>query len=228
MHSLAEELFLPSPAYALMMALGLAAAGIVYWLFPAEQAPDRKGFVLAPAALGIFLGAKLPVIASYGWDNLSAYAGKSLLGGLMGAYLAVRLAKWISGIRWVGGGDAYVLPVSIAVAFGRVGCLFNGCCRGANGFPAPVLEIFFHLTAFAVVMGWRRNRRHMGSWFPMYMLAYCVFRFFSEFIRVEPRILAGLTAYHWLSLLGMVLFTAELRCRRKRNMETVHEHAPVE
>lgn len=222
-----DAALLRSPAYALMAGLGLLAAGAVFYLFPLDT-PDRKGFVLFPAALGLFTGAKLPVVLSYGWNNPSAYLGKSLLGGLMGAYLAVRLAKWLSGIPWVGGGDRYVLPISIAVAFGRVGCLINGCCWGKNGFPAPVLEIGFHLTMFMLVLSWRRAKRFKGSWFPLYMLSYCVFRFCTEFIRIEPRVLAGLTVYHWLALLGVFLFSMELYFRWKRSEESAYERTTVE
>lgn len=222
-----ETVALHSPGYALMAGLGLLAAGAVFYWFPPET-PDKKGFLLFPAALGLFIGAKLPVIVSYGWNNPDAYMGKSLLGALIGAYLAVRLAKWICKIPWVGGGDAYVLPISIAVAIGRIGCLFNGCCWGKNGFPAPVLEIGFHLTMFALVLGWRRKGRFKGSWFPLYMLSYCIFRFGTEFIRIEPRVLAGLTAYHWLALMGMLLFSMELYYRGRRGEEAAHERTIVE
>jgi len=222
-----ETIALRSPGYALMVALGLLAAGVVFRMFPIET-PDKQGFVLFPAVVGLLIGAKLPVIISYGWNDAIMNMGKSLLGGLMGAYIAVRLAKQLRGIPWVGGGDAYVLPISIAVALGRVGCLFNGCCMGKNGFPAPVLEIGFHLTMFGLVLFWRQRRILAGSWFPLYMLSYCIFRFCVEFIRTEPHVFAGLTAYHWLSLLGIMLFTMELRYRRRRDKETGYEQRPME
>lgn len=214
-------------AYALAVGLGLLAAAAVYYRFPIDT-PDKRGFLLFPAALGLLVGAKLPVILSYGWTTVPAYAGKSLLGGLLGAYVAVRLAKRIHGIPWVGGGDAYVLPVSIAVAFGRVGCLFNGCCWGRNGFPAPLLEIAFHLVMFGIVLRWRARNRYRGSWFPIYMLSYCLFRFCTEFIRAEPRVLAGLTVYHGLALLGTLLFAAELYYRGRRETGVAHERTAVE
>jgi len=228
MNTWSEILTMQSPAYALMVGIGLVAAGAVYYLLPIDT-PDKKGIVLFPAALGLMLGAKLPVVLSYGWGNPAAYAGKSLLGGLVGAYLAVRFAKRLYGIAWVGGGDAYVLPVAIATAVGRVGCLLNGCCGGRNGFPAPVLEIGFYLAMFALVLNWRRAHRFQGRWFPLYMLAYCIFRFFTEFIRTEPRIFAGFTAYQALALIGACIFAFELHHRSPRSgREAAHGRIPVE
>lgn len=215
-----------SIGYSLLVGAGLLAAGAVAYGLPVG-APERKKFLLIPAGLGLIVGAKIPVLMSYGWDNPAAYMGKSLLGGLLGAYLAVRLTKWVRGIPWVGGGDAFVLPVAIGAAFGRVGCLIGGCCWGRNGFPAPVLEIAFHLTMFAVVLGWRRENRHGGRWFPLYMLSYCLFRFCTEFIRTEPRVLSGLTAYQWIAALGALVFAAELHYRSRQGEGLAGERNPV-
>ena len=34
----------------------------------------------------------------------------------------------------------------------------------------------------------------------LYLIAYCAFRFSTEFIRPEPRVIGGLTAYQWGAL----------------------------
>jgi prolipoprotein diacylglyceryltransferase len=202
------------PSYHLMIAIGLLAAGVVRLVFPLKnEHQERAAWILAPAAAGLIIGAKLPVILSYGWRPEFLVTGRSLLGGLLGTWLAVRIAKGIRGQHWSGGGDAYVLPLATGIAFGRVGCLLNGCCWGRNGFPAPALEILFHVTAFGVFLVFSRKRMFEGDWFQIYLLAYCVFRFAMEFIRVEPRVLGQLTVYHLLALAGMVALTLDLRRR---------------
>jgi prolipoprotein diacylglyceryltransferase len=54
------------------------------------------------------------------------------------------------------------------------------------------------------------------------MIAYCVFRFGIEFIRVEPRVWAGLTAYQLGAAALAVLLAAHwaLDERRKRQVLT--------
>ncbi len=202
-------------SYSVMVALGLLAAGIVKIVFPMPGVePSHREFVFFPACLGLFVGAKIPVLLSYGLRPEFVTHGKSMLGALLGAYLAVRLAKWRKGMHWVGGGDAYVLPISIGLAFGRVGCLLNGCCWGRNGLPVPAFEIAFHLAAFCVFVVLRRRRLLAGRWFPLYMLSYCVFRFAMEFLRTEPRVFLGLTVYHLLAMAGILVFSWELLSRR--------------
>ena len=132
----------------------------------------------------------------------------------------MRLAKWLYGYRWVGGGDGYVLPITMGLAFGRTGCLLNGCCWGAGGVPVPAFEIAFHLAAFFTFFEFRRRRVLGGSWFPLYMLSYCVFRFAMEFIRTEPRIWLGLTVYHGIALTGACVSAAELAHRWKLKRTT--------
>jgi prolipoprotein diacylglyceryltransferase len=86
----------------------------------------------------------------------------------------------------------------------------NGCCWGRNGFPAPLVEMVFHAGAFGLFAAMRRRNAMRGCWLQAYLLAYCVLRFGIEFVRNEPRVLVGLTVYHWLCLVGLVGFTGEL------------------
>ena len=214
------------PAYPVMIGLGMVAAGLVRFLLPVHRVPrNRTGFVIFPAFIGLIIGAKLPVLLSYGLRPEFAATGKSVLGALLGAYLAVRLAKWWTGQSWKGGGDAFVLPLAAGLAVGRVGCLLNGCCWGAGGFPAPLLEIAFHAAAFAVFCLLRSRRVAEGAWFPLYLASYCFFRFFAEFIRVEPRVLAGLTVYQWIAAVGVAVFCYELWTRLYRPREHACEQS---
>ena len=212
------------PTYPVMVALGLVAAGVAKLAFPVPKLNAGRGeFVLFPGVVGLFLGAKLPVLVSYGLRPEFLFTGRSLLGALVGAYLAVRLAKWLYGYRWVGGGDGYVLPIAVGLAFGRTGCLLNGCCWGAGGLPVPAFEIAFHLASFFLLLEFRRRRVLVGSWFPLYLLAYCVFRFVMEFLRTEPRICLGLTVYHAIALAGIFLLAAELTYRGKLKQAASHD-----
>src|SRR5207244_3785073 len=85
------------------------------------------------AFVGGALGAKLPFVFGRGesWLTEAAWIsdGKTITTGLIGAYLAVELMKLALGVR-VKTGDTFALPLALAMAVGRLGCFFNGCCYG--------------------------------------------------------------------------------------------------
>lgn len=68
------------------------------------------------AFIGSMIGAKIPFLADRGWgafyDGTVWFAdGKTILGGIVGGYVAVELAKWIANIR-TRTGDTFALPVA--------------------------------------------------------------------------------------------------------------------
>ena len=99
--------------------------------------------------------------------------------------------------------------IAIAHAFGRLGCLMAGCCRGAQtdawygvyfvdeGIRAVPIQLFeaiflfglFGLFCYRIVKGKACN-------LPLYMMIYGVWRFFVEFFRDDDR---GATIVSFLS-----------------------------
>lgn len=73
----------------------------------------------------------------------------------------------------------------------------------------PLYESAFH-AAMALVL-WRLERIEALRWqlIKLYLIAYCAFRFAIEFIRVEPRVALGLTAYQ-LGAAGLAIAMALL------------------
>jgi phosphatidylglycerol:prolipoprotein diacylglycerol transferase len=144
------------------------------------------------------------------------YGNRSILGGLVGAWLGVHVAKRLCGYRWRTG-DLFAPSVAIGMAVGRIGCLLTelpGTPTGSSwgitldraeaarlGSPAGVAlhpsfayEIVFHLTAFAVIWLWlRRWSLPPGETFVLYVAAYGLFRFLVEFVRGNEVVWAGLT-----------------------------------
>lgn len=138
--------------------------------------------------------------------------------GLIGAYLGVELVKLALGIR-VKTGDTFAVPLALALAVGRWGCYFNGCCYGVptdlpwgvifddDGIPRHPTQIYesvFHLLMAGLLLwigyeGWLRYQR-----LKLYLIAYGCFRFVTEFIRPEPPGLLGLTFYQWTALVLIV------------------------
>jgi prolipoprotein diacylglyceryltransferase len=225
---------LPAPAFAsfgihgAFVALGVAAAVLVFVLEARRRRTldDRLVVILAGSLFCGALAAKL----STSWRYLAAapdptllgalvYGGKSVLGGLAGAYLGAHLTKRLIGYR-APTGDVFAPAVALGIGLGRFGCLLTeppgtptglpwgvtvGAARAAEipGFPPAWIgvplhpsfayEIAFHFAMLAVLLRLRRRPDLRGELFKVYLLAYAVFRFLIEFVRGNEAVWAGLT-----------------------------------
>ena len=80
-----------------------------------------------------------------------AYGNRSILGGLVGAWLGVHVAKRLCGYR-LRTGDLFAPAVALGMAVGRIGCFLTEPLRSTGGHNVSfVYEIAFHLAAFAVI-----------------------------------------------------------------------------
>ncbi len=198
--------------------------------------PWRFRLALALAAfVGGALGAKLPFVLAGlagmlppppdgGLFGISAWLrdGKTITTGLIGAYLAVELTKLALGIP-VKTGDTFALPLAVALVVGRWGCFFNGCCYGTatdlpwsvdfgDGVmrhPTQAYESAFHLAMAAVLVMLLRLNVLRTHHLQLYLIAYGVYRFATEYIRPEPEVLLGLTFYQWVSVVLVVGLAAQ-------------------
>lgn len=183
---------------------------------------ERLGIGLG-AFCGAMLGAKLPFLLSDWHGLLTGRAwldnGKTIVFGIVGGYLGVELAKYELGVR-VKTGDTFAVPVAVAVAVGRLACFVGSCCYGVptrlpwgvdfgdglRRHPTQLYESAFHLT-MALLLYWlqRRGLLH-GQLIKLYIIAYLIYRVFSEFLRPEPVLALGLTGYQWASLALIPVF----------------------
>ena len=193
---------------------------------------ERLGVALG-AFCGAMIGAKLPFVLA-DWEGLvSGRAwfdnGKTIVFGLVGGYFGVELAKAMLGIR-VKTGDSFAVPVAAAVAIGRLACFVAGCCYGTvtalpwgvdfgdglRRHPTQLYESAFHLAA-ALGLAWLQRRGLLrGQLIKLYIIAYLIYRFLTEFIRPEPVLALGLTGYQW-ACLGLVPVFIGLWLRDARN-----------
>jgi phosphatidylglycerol:prolipoprotein diacylglycerol transferase len=228
----------PRLLYALFMLLALAVFLLARRCMgrrdPLARLPARTRTGLALAAfVGGSLGAKMPFAVAHPAGPLGPAAwlgdGKTVVAGLIGAYVGVELAKRLLGVR-TRTGDAYALPLALALAVGRWGCFCNGCCYGTpttlpwgvsfaiagpagevqvvRCHPTQVYESVFHFS-MALLLAWLMGRELLtGHLLKLYLIAYGVYRFVTEFIRPEPVWWHGLTFYQWAALalaLGLAL-----------------------
>lgn len=185
---------------------------------PQENVSWEKKFILSMAAfIGGALSSKLPFVLSdmlVDWGNVTwASDGKTVTTGLAGAYFAVECTKRLLGVR-IKTGDSYAVPLAVALAIGRLGCFFNGCCYGRHTdwpwgvdflgdgprHPSQLYEVAFHAAMAVLIWRWITSGQWRTHRLQAYLIAYCVFRFWSEWLRPEPVLALGLTFYQWFVL----------------------------
>jgi phosphatidylglycerol---prolipoprotein diacylglyceryl transferase len=132
---LSEGLTLES--YALFFVLAWLIGGAVVYLEVKRRGwpLEKLMFAMGGAVFGAAAGALLSGILFFDWAELFArasaldFVGKSVVGGVIGGYLGVEIAKKIAGYPH-STGDAFALGIPLGHAVGRVGCLLGGCCWG--------------------------------------------------------------------------------------------------
>lgn len=244
------------PVHGLFVALGvLAAMGVFVTEARRRGAVNEQSIVaVAGALVGGAIGMRLS-----GWArhlDFSAnpslaeawhYGSRSILGGLLGAYLGVLIAKRLGGYRGKTG-DLFAPAVALGMAVGRIGCHLTeapgrptalpwgihapttvpecpGCLAGQAMHPSFLYEIAFQLVAFAVLL-WLRNRiSHPGELFVLYVAAYAVFRFAVEFTRANDTVWLDLTRPQWFLLPSLLIIGVRLWHGHRRGYyrRCVHE-----
>ena len=224
-----------STAYAWLM-LGAMVLSLIFWWRLAKH-DARLVLIYVAAIAGAFLGAKLVYFCAEGWLHwhdpdrwLTLATGKSILGGLLGGYAGVEIAKRRLGYPSATG-DWFALIVPAAIMMGRIGCVLNGCCLGrvcapswftvpdAGGvprWPAAQMEFVFNLLAFGFIGLLRQRRMLPGQHFHLYLIAYGLFRFFHEMARDTPPIAGPFSGYQ-LAALGVAAFGLAAFHRRQRS-----------
>lgn len=239
------------PTHDAFVLLGVAVAIAVFVIeVRRRRAGDPR---LWWVVMGALLGGGIVAKASTAWRYLASdpdptlmgvllYGGKSVLGGLAGAYVGAVIAKRIVGYR-ASTGDLFAPAVAVGMAVGRVGCFLTeqigtptsmpwgisvssevahripmcpSCAAGTPMHPSFLYEIAFHLAAFGALL-WLRSRVQVpGELLKIYLLGYAVFRFGVEFVRANPAMWAGLSGPQLFLIPGTALLVAYFWRQRVR------------
>jgi phosphatidylglycerol---prolipoprotein diacylglyceryl transferase len=160
------------------------------------------------------------------WVN----GNRSILAGLVGAWLGIHLGKRLTGYR-ESTGDLFAPAVALAMSIGRIGCLLTelpgtptggtwgivltqpqasllGGPAGLGLHPSFAYEIVFHLAAFVAMYRFRDRLARPGDLFVCYVAAYALFRFGVEFVRANDVLWLGMSGPQWflLPLLPLLLW----------------------
>ena len=222
--------------------LGFAAGLVLYYrALGRDRILDPRIILISLAALlGGAVGAHL-LTSWEALDEVSAanlpptyvltHGPRSIIGGLVGGYVAIVASKRFLGYT-LSTGDYYAAAIPLALAIGRVGCFLSELplgtptglpwgmsvspetaaafvyCPGCDGpmHPSMLYEIAFHLAAFGLIITRGPLLPVRGDTLKAYLLAYGIFRFGVEFVRGNEVQALGLTAPQ----LVLIPFTALL------------------
>lgn len=208
--------------------LGVGTALAVF-LFDARRRgvlDERLAWIAIGSILTGAVAAKVSTLWAYfdaapasGVLSALTLTGKSILGGLAGAYVGVIVTKRLVGYR-ESTGDVFAPAVALGLAVGRIGCFLSEqvgtptslpwgisidtetaaripmcatCSAGVPMHPSFLYEIVFHAVMFPVLRRLAVTVPVRGDVFKLYLLSYAVFRFAVEFVRGNPTAAFGLS-----------------------------------
>jgi phosphatidylglycerol:prolipoprotein diacylglycerol transferase len=181
--------------------------------------------LLSAGLLGGLLGSMLPMWAYHLWLSRTRelslpeiLSGRTVVGGLIGGWLAVEAAKKVMGIRYRTG-DPFAPALALGLAVGRIGCFLNGCCYGIASelpwacdfgdgvlrHPTQLYSAVFDAGLFVYLWLTRKSVVRQGELFKRFLYLFALFRFLIEFIRATPKLFLGLSAFQW-AMLGLLAF----------------------
>ena len=220
------------PAHPIFELLGYTIGFQCYRYLRAREKPQERlplevtAWLLAAAVMGAAVGSKvLAWVESWPdyWavrNDPSEWMGaKTIIGGLLGAWIGVEIAKRIMQVRR-NTGDGFVLSLCVGIAIGRIGCFLTGLPDHTYGIatslpwgvdfgdgirrhPTQLYESFL-MIPLGLALWWRSRQPHPnGELFRLFLGIYLTFRFFVEFIKPTYRPYLGLSALQLASLIGV-------------------------
>ena len=217
--------------------LGYAVGFVIYLALRKRQgdhiASADRWSVITAAVLGAAIGSRLlfwiedpAATAGYLRDAPEMLGGKTLVGALLGGWIAVEIIKLRIGVR-SSTGDLFVLPLAAGIAVGRIGCFLSGLPDGTYGIatslpwgfdlgdgisrhPTALYESAF-MILFGILLFRLGPRLEQGRLFTVFMAGYLAFRLVIDFIKPGVTTAVGLTAIQLACVAGLIICVLRTR-----------------
>lgn len=213
--------------HALILLLGCGTLFNVYWLHRCRERLHLRWLsVLLLSVLHTVLGVlSVKVFALFETGNFS---NMSLFGGVFFMPLfywgVAKLAKQKAADVF----DVFTICLVFTLMCARLNCMISGCCLGAHipieglthlRFPTRELELLFYVILLSQL--WRKvvTGSARGMIYPIYMIAYGIFRFVTETLRFSDRTDSILHVSHLWALLSLgigISIYGELQKKEKK------------
>jgi phosphatidylglycerol---prolipoprotein diacylglyceryl transferase len=214
-------------------ALGYGTGFLLYYHTRKKQGDllgdDRRWTLIAAAAIGALFGSRLlglleqfPSVGFHARELLIP-GGKTIVGGLLGGWAAIEIAKRVLKIG-VRTGDLFAVPLCVGIAIGRIGCFLAGIADDTYGkvtsmpwgidfgdglprHPTQLYEIVFLLALAWLLWQWSARPHRQGTIFRTFLTAYLGWRLLIDFLKPQPAI-AGLSVIQWSCVMGLAILAA--------------------
>ena len=174
--------------------------------------PDQVGDSVVWIIIGTVLGARSLYVVTYWQESFAGrpwkeifmvqHGGLVFYGGFIGASLAVLLYCRIRKLPLWKLADVLAPSIALGYAFGRMGCLMNGCCYGRacplpwaihfppghethpNGVhPTQIYDALLSLALYGFLAWLYRRKKFDGQVFAAYLICYALARSLVEHFR---------------------------------------------
>ncbi len=224
--------------YQICFAVGFFCC-LLYFRFWADRRDFSARFqnlciIAAVVAVVVGIGSAILTQAFYNYVEDGKFAvtnstGATFYGGLIGGAAIFLLVYFIGGAYLLPKGETkkHFVPLSeiaggsiaLAHGFGRLGCLFAGCCHGAVtdawygiyhvtiGAKTVPVQLFEALFLFALVafLTYRLHKGQHGN-LALYLAIYAIWRFFLEYFRHDDRGQTVISFFTPSQLTAVILF----------------------
>lgn len=188
---------------------------------------EQSAWIFVGCIFGALIGAKLLAWAEapgFYWalrnDPHFWFGGKTIVGGLLGGWIGIEIAKKAMGIT-SSTGDLCVYPLILGMCIGRIGCFFTGLSDNTCGVrtqlpwgvdygdgiprhPTQIYEILFLIGLGTALWIKRASLTTAGLKFRWFMVGYLSFRFYIDFFKPHWTLFGGLSGIQWGCLVALV------------------------
>lgn len=190
-----------------------------------QSSPKHKTLISLGQILVIIIVAfGLFMVLNPAFGNWFTNGNANYYGSLTAWFVAITALAFVFKISPLKVHDLFAPALPLQLVFAKLACFFHGCCSSfemahsfyynqANmryEFPVQLVESIVALLLFFYLLSYKKKPRRVGSVFPVYLTAYSVSRFLTEFLRADfPNVLGPFDAYQIMSIcffvLGLVL-----------------------
>lgn len=206
-----------------------------HWFVSADAPVTTDFFTLSNlvVVIGCLLGAGIGNKLLFVLEVPQAWAlhgvwslayGQTIVGGLIGAWIGIELAKRLVSVRY-STGDAFVVPFCVGLCIGRIGCFLAGLHDGTYGVatslpwgvdfgdgvrrhPTQIYDMLWCIAMLIIVRhAYPRWRAVSGLTFKVMMAGYLIWRLLVDGIKPVPYAYAfGWSAIQWACALVLVVY----------------------
>ncbi len=216
-----DQIFLGMTMYEICILIGIIALMIAFRYFADKKGFSAKfqNFILALIVITIVFGYMSAVLFQAFYDYLAtgtfkidSSTGATFYGGFIGGVIVCASLYFIAGhflfkdkehvraFPFILDCGGFCVPLTHA--FGRLGCLFVGCCHGgytdawygvyhaSSGLKVVPLQLFESIVLFiifAVLFTRALKLKRYSHAMSAYLISYAIWRFFAEFFRTDDR-----------------------------------------